>query len=689
MEDEIKVKWPQDAKPLTGHQIRPDTPIMSADLDNQDDLSFVTFEQLSESVKEIIEITGQEIAPLEGGETSGTALSVPAGPTGEVRTADVASGKWYNFGSGAVEATTDKRWRAYWNGTTWSLVDMGELPNAPVVDNLESESETEALSAKQGKLLNEKITEVEGDIPDVSGLATKTEVEDIDDRTKDIDPVGDNEFLLIDADGNVAHELTHDGITRLGRLRVEQDVEMPNFVAEKSKLIENSYESTSSDEKYANLTTDEDGNILFGVEKSTGKIISIDRFKNISSDFLNKFEDVNMVISYGQSLSNGTVGRPALDTVQMFDSLMFNGGVIIDPNSIVDDSLLATFVPLIESDKTVAGGNLGQTVLSTVFNSVIKYIEDTYRLKSEDKGFQFLGVCTGKGEQTVANLQKGSTMYTNTIKSVQAAKDICDAEGKTFKVLAIPYIQGENNNNTPYATYKSSLLTLLNDLNTDIKAITGQLDDVFFIFYQNGSFYNYILSTSPTANLVQLELATDEPEKYGFSNPMFRPFYSYASDATHLTNIGYKQFGVDIGKSLIRKFVDAEISDLISYEAVSYKGRTITIKCNGVKSGLVVDSENISLRENFGFRLFNSENTEILIESVSIVKGHTIKIVAESEIEAEFYLTYAINGTNGSMVDNSNTPPQGNIRDGEVFATRLKNFHWKSYNWLPINRITF
>lgn len=158
MEDEIKVKWPQDAKPLTGQQIRPDTPIMSADLDNQDDLSFVTFGQLSESVKEIIEVTGQEIAPLVGGETSGTALSVPAGPTGEVRTADVASGKWYNFGSGAVEATADKRWRAYWNGTSWSLVDMGELPGDPTEQEYNTNTELPLSGLAIGKGISKNFT---------------------------------------------------------------------------------------------------------------------------------------------------------------------------------------------------------------------------------------------------------------------------------------------------------------------------------------------------------------------------------------------------------------------------------------------------------------------------------------------------------------------------------------------------
>lgn len=78
--------------------------------------------------KEYLNITGIELEPLVGGDTSGSALVVSPGPIGEQRTAEVASGKYYNFGSGAVLATADRRWKAYWNGSSWSLKDMGALP---------------------------------------------------------------------------------------------------------------------------------------------------------------------------------------------------------------------------------------------------------------------------------------------------------------------------------------------------------------------------------------------------------------------------------------------------------------------------------------------------------------------------------------------------------------------------------
>jgi|GEM_PF-965443 len=86
-----------------------------------------TFDQ----AKEYLNITGIELKPINGGSDSANATVVPAGPAGENRKAEASPG-WYNFGSGPVEATSDKRWTAYWNGTSWSLVDMGPLPQQDI-----------------------------------------------------------------------------------------------------------------------------------------------------------------------------------------------------------------------------------------------------------------------------------------------------------------------------------------------------------------------------------------------------------------------------------------------------------------------------------------------------------------------------------------------------------------------------
>ena len=98
--------------------------------------------------KEYLNITGIELEPLVGGDTSGTALVVAPGPSGEQRTAEVASGKYYDFGSGPQLADADKRWKAYWSGSSWSLKDMGALPT-PDTSQLVAKSELKSNSLIQ------------------------------------------------------------------------------------------------------------------------------------------------------------------------------------------------------------------------------------------------------------------------------------------------------------------------------------------------------------------------------------------------------------------------------------------------------------------------------------------------------------------------------------------------------------
>lgn len=151
--------------------------------------------------KEYLNITGIEMEPLVGGTTSGTALVVPNGPAGEQRTAEVSSGKWYDFGSGPVEASADRRWKSYWNGTSWALKDMGALPQTEAVDFLDT-TNPDAIS---GKGIDDGLKN------DLSGgdkkIATATTVKQVSDRADFYDrPDLDNKSLIVDNENNIIDE---------------------------------------------------------------------------------------------------------------------------------------------------------------------------------------------------------------------------------------------------------------------------------------------------------------------------------------------------------------------------------------------------------------------------------------------------------------------------------------------------
>lgn len=125
MADEIN--WPQDAAPLTTQQVLDSTPVMAANTQDLDRMSYVTVGQLANKTKEIVEITGELIDPIAPGTQASPAV-IPAGPAGQKRKFTPAPG-FYSFGGQTREVTSDKQWYFYWNGSAWQLVDLGLLPD--------------------------------------------------------------------------------------------------------------------------------------------------------------------------------------------------------------------------------------------------------------------------------------------------------------------------------------------------------------------------------------------------------------------------------------------------------------------------------------------------------------------------------------------------------------------------------
>lgn len=141
----------------------------------------ITFDQ----AKQYLDITSNEIAPIVGGDSEANATTVPAGPDGQTRRADVAPG-WIDFGSGHIEAAATNRWMAYWDGSSWSLVDMGELPMNPVTNVVEEGNHTAVDSDgvwKSNKVLDDRLSFIEAGMDYEYKFPVGQSVDDVFDLT--------------------------------------------------------------------------------------------------------------------------------------------------------------------------------------------------------------------------------------------------------------------------------------------------------------------------------------------------------------------------------------------------------------------------------------------------------------------------------------------------------------------------
>lgn len=179
---------------------------------------------------------------------------------------------------------------------------------------------------------------------------------------------------------------------------------------------------------------------------------------------------VVMMNKTGQSLSVDSGGDDPLvvDLVDPKRELMLNQGVTSGGLTSLEKS--TRFVTLsAHPDQDDRGENGGQAIL------------DWALMLGDDVG-PLLLASAGRGGLSIASLSKGSDQYQQHMNAVQDAKDICDDLGLELEVRVVCLTQGEANEGaTPPTTaeeYSGALETLVADMNTDIKEITGQTVDV-------------------------------------------------------------------------------------------------------------------------------------------------------------------------------------------------------------------
>ena len=87
-----------------------------------------TFPELLSWLQTRLDLTGTDLIDPTPSGTEASPAVIPPGPEGKKGKFEPSPG----FYQGFPEITGDRRWYFYWDGSSWSLVDMGELPQTDV-----------------------------------------------------------------------------------------------------------------------------------------------------------------------------------------------------------------------------------------------------------------------------------------------------------------------------------------------------------------------------------------------------------------------------------------------------------------------------------------------------------------------------------------------------------------------------
>ncbi|MBR6709780.1 MAG: hypothetical protein IKL84_08920 [Clostridia bacterium] len=365
-----------------------------------------------------------------------------------------------------------------------------------------------------------------------------------------------------------------------------------------------------------------------------------------------------------------------------------------------------------------------------------------FRLAAEYYGvelpenFKIVSCAEGGGGKSVLQLSKGSTYYDNVINSVKAAKVACDAKGLTMIVPCFTWTQGEEDMRAggspasygrrqydPY-TYKDRLKKLIDDLNADIKAITGQTTDILCISYQVASHTTY--SRYPRIAMQQQELAMDD-ERVIMAKIMYDVDYvtELSSSKTkysqvHAPAATYRNMGNMYGIAAFRACVLQEKVEWVHPLTYRVNGNQISIKFEVPHKPLQLDDVLVNNLPdgNYGFQIYRIDEQigdkgsielgETKITKVELVGDDTVVLTLNQAPLPGETLTYGINGDYWQNINGTPTVLSGGegedriTKSGKQYGSRgclrdsqpLKNqnegaVYQNLYNWCAIFEIPF
>lgn len=409
-------------------------------------------------------------------------------------------------------------------------------------------------------------------------------------------------------------------------------------------------------------------------------------YVDLNSSKTYKLTDIILVPSFGQSLAGGTDGGSSTFSAPI--DIAFTTGNV---NSNVQD-MNGGFI---EAFKEAANRN-------------------NFKLPT---GFKFMSSVAYLGGTCITDLSKGTATYNSLISQVQTAKNTANSLGKTFSVPAFCWTQGEEDyraggsNGANYGTgkyipteYATKLSKLIDDLNADIKAITGQKEDVLCIMYQVASHNPY--GRYPRIAIEQLKAAIYD-KRISLAKTMYDIEYNSA-DNVHAPNKTYRNMGNYYGIALFDAVVKKERRMPIYPIKSQRVGNVVYIQFHVPVKPLVFDEVWVSPLADGkkGFNLITVTNefttsatiatASTTITNVELISADTVKITMSGVPATGTRLTYGVNGqgwdiingntSNGTRRSGRTEGARGNLRDSQTYFNPVSNY-FNLYNWAPIFEI--
>ena len=410
---------------------------------------------------------------------------------------------------------------------------------------------------------------------------------------------------------------------------------------------------------------------------------------NTASKVASPIWTYNHVVGYGQSLNLGTAGSPRISIAEGLDNLCLGSR----PAG-TQGSGSSTFNPATNAGFNPLDGTLGNEVPSIAATNQWRKLQLRWRGLASDATRRLVVNACGEGGQSIEQLSKGATpnLYGQIGSLITQAQAAAAAAGGTYGVVAVYYIQGENNyaaNSYDHtqAGYLAKWEQLRSDIAADIMALTGQEFPPAFVTVQTSSQWDGTGDTTAIGN-AQLQAVLTAP----LGDYMAAPYYAVPDNGPgngHLTNDGYRWIGNATGR-VLHKLMDRGEGWLPLYVTrASYRGSQILLECHTPEPPLQIqpaytgiDASTLTTYADLGFRS-GDDLSNFAILSVQVLNS-TILLTVNRAVDATLHpwIQYG---------DKTNHGGNGNICDSDPFQS-LDPFStggaYPMWNWLAQFRMS-
>jgi hypothetical protein len=261
----------------------------------------------------------------------------------------------------------------------------------------------------------------------------------------------------------------------------------------------------------------------------------------------------------------------------------------------------------------------------------------------------------------------GKRAYPASLNEARVWKGLAAAASKTFGYGGITLTHGECDASN--ASYGAGLFRFWQDYNADLKAITGQQQDVALLVSQQST-----KATGAGGSAVQVwKAGVDHPGQIVCTGPKYQ--YQYSADFLHLPAPGYERLG--------QKY--AEVLDLVVNRKVAWRplqpnkvtraGTTITVDFDVPNPPLVWDSHitpphqtaNTEWANGKGFEVTDASGAHLAISRVAI-QGASVVITLAADPARPVTVGYALTQDGMGNQGGTNAGLRGLLRDSDEFA---------------------